>query len=365
MRITALALLIGLLFAQSIVAQDCSAIFRYGLYDIESSPRSLAQAYSFANWFCSNHTLSVADSFGGIYSDFVRGILSGNHASQEVHDLCTSAKGTQSLALMFGNLSPEINTQMVDTYKACINRAGFHAHLETTADPNVDRLVLSLQPTSDNDTHVKISKMRVQGANCHEPLTDVNPSGADRICTRIKNDPAIIIHLVSDHVLVDGTGDLSLPWPTTTIVYGSSARYEVRERFHMSTSTSPDGYAVSLAPTGNAKPAADARAFFTAPGPGEYHVTIVTRGTECPSCNRVEVVLYKSVSLTHDDVAHGRGVLKKSRNDDKKEPNFDYDDNVEMNKGESLWLAVNPCGELHCSGPVDVTLTSAVATVLW
>jgi hypothetical protein len=122
-----------------------------------------------------------------------------------------------------------------------------------------------------------------------------------------------------------------------TIATPSSARYELKERLHMASSISPEGYFASLAPTGQAKPAADSRAFFTAPETGLYHVSIVTKGTSCPNCYDVVVVLYRSATLTHEQIQNDEGRVANSLiSESTKDPNWTYTGDLQMNKGENL-----------------------------
>jgi hypothetical protein len=154
--------------------------------------------------------------------------------------------------------------------------------------------------------------------------------------------------------------------PVQVIAGPSSARYELKDKLHMVSSISPEGYFASLAPTGQAKPAADSRAFFTAPETSLYHVSILTKGSSCPNCYDVIVVLYRGATLTHEQIQNDEGRVANSLiSESTKDPNWNYSGDLQMNKGENLWLTVHPCGDTHCAGPVDVYLTTATATITW
>jgi len=95
-------------------------------------------------------------------------------------------------------------------------------------------------------------------------------------------------------------------------------------------------------------------------------VSIVTKGSSCPNCYDVIVVLYRGSTLTHEQIQNDEGRVANSLiSEATKDPNWNYAGDLQMNKGESLWLTVHPCGDTHCAGPVDVYLTSATATISW
>ena len=200
------------------VAQDCAAIFKYGIYDYNSSEGGSMQASSFANWFCSHHSdeQSMGEHYGASYSDFVRkitGNVDKDQQDKKVDDLCRNDQGMQSIQTAFKQSSQTINEAILGAYKACLSAKGLLVWLETTSVPTKVRFAANFISDSETELIAHITSFSYnKGVTCHGPTPTDKITGSTRRydCTRkSKTTPiSIILNATRDPI---GGSDLDLP----------------------------------------------------------------------------------------------------------------------------------------------------------
>jgi hypothetical protein len=220
MKIVTLPIVLALFAIQPLMADDCSAIFRYGLYDLKSSSGSSEQASSFANWFCSHHSdeQSVEEHYGASYADVVRkiaGNVDKEHTNQTIDKVCSSSQGMQSIQTAFQESSQTINKTMVEAYEKCLNSKGLHVWLETTSVPKRVNFAANFNSDSSTEPYAYITKFSFnEGVNCEVPKPEDKIGGSTLryVCKRddITTPVSITVNATRNPLGGEG-GQLDLP----------------------------------------------------------------------------------------------------------------------------------------------------------
>jgi len=214
MKLT-LSLSLVVLFSCSALAQQCSAVFQFGLYDINAAEGSEQQAQSFSNWFCSHKSnAQQAEQSFGLKFDKLDINFGNSNGGTTVDEACGNSSKNEQFRRAFSQFSQTINSAIVDAYKNCINVKGAHVWLETTADPQLVRLATIFNPSSKNDPVALVRSFDVVNGACSPKLTagaEIDVAGRSILCKRTNAQTPITININLDHTIVDATGALSLP----------------------------------------------------------------------------------------------------------------------------------------------------------
>jgi hypothetical protein len=224
-----------LILVRGVSAQDCTAVFKYGIYDIHAASGSDDQASSFANWYCSHHGDSQVGPSFHIDAPELFGSASASGGSRAISDsLCKTEAGVETIKKDFTDYSATINAKIVEAYKACTTASGVNAYLSTTADPQVVKLDITYNPDKTGETTTVKKFQAVKGSGHCDLLTSKEKvfgvEGTHMFCHRQPPNSAVTVDLKLDRKIQNNGGSNNLSMPAIPpVVAATEASFNLRQ----------------------------------------------------------------------------------------------------------------------------------------
>ena len=210
-RLLPMVSLILLCIPPAAIAQDCSQITKYGIFDLHSSATQTDLIDDVIHWLSVNEYSTESDARNaaagvGITIPVVDITLNADGTYGDSHS-STWSKATAAYLKTHSEshtrASQEFvtaNPQIVAAWQSCVtqfSQSGLHTEL-VQVDACKSSFVAWYRPNGQQDTYPRIQSLSISGGTCDKPPTNKVPYGGFNVTCRKHSSESLIVSLNTD-----------------------------------------------------------------------------------------------------------------------------------------------------------------------